>query len=279
MPPFIALLRPHQWLKNFFVLSGLLFAHAWGNTILLQKAIAITIAFCLCASTVYIINDIFDRTHDQLHPHKKHRPLAAATITVSSAWLYALGLGLIGVCSGFLISPLCGLILLTYLSLNLLYSWQLKQWPLFDVLVIACGFLLRVFAGTSGIGIPPSAWILICTLMLTLFLAFCKRRAEHRYQASPHYSEQLLNSAIILTAGGAIVSYVLYVYSQNSTMLHPYPKLIYTIPLVIYGLSRYLYLLRQSQQSHFGLDMARDIFYDYQLITLVMIWLGIILWQ
>jgi 4-hydroxybenzoate polyprenyltransferase len=172
------LMRPHQWLKNGFVFVGLLFGHAWSDPVKLGQALAAFAAFCLLASAVYVMNDLIDREQDRLHPKKKSRPLAAGTVSVASALALAavclLGGGLIA----WAWAGSAPWIFLAYVALNVAYSFGLKHVVILDVFIIASGFMLRLLAGTLGLGIAPSQWLLLCGLMLTLFLGFAKRRAE-----------------------------------------------------------------------------------------------------
>ncbi|MEJ2059889.1 MAG: UbiA prenyltransferase family protein, partial [Gammaproteobacteria bacterium] len=164
------LMRPHQWIKNGFVFTGLLFAHRWNEPDMLWRVVLAAAAFCLVSSVVYVLNDIADRERDRSHPTKCRRPVASGEIPVAMAlgfWIILLagGMGL-GVLAGFDVVP----ILLVYFFLNLAYSLRLKQVVILDVFIIAAGFMLRILAGTLGVGIPPSQWLLLTGLMLTLFL-------------------------------------------------------------------------------------------------------------
>jgi hypothetical protein len=177
MPPLIRLLRPHQWLKNGFVFLGLLFGHAWTDPVKLGQALWAFAAFSLLASAVYVMNDLVDREQDRLHPKKKSGrwpPVRSAGAAKALAALCLLGGGAIAWVPG----RLGALDLLAYVLLNVAYSFGLKHVVILDVFIIASGFMLRILAGTLGLGIAPSQWLLLCGLMLTLFLGFAKRRAE-----------------------------------------------------------------------------------------------------
>ncbi len=269
---FLRLLRPHQWIKNSFVFAGLIFAHAWHNGFLVRQAIVTAIAFSLTASAVYVFNDICDRKLDLTHTKRKTRVLAGGFINTQTALLLAAILATIGLILGFLVAQNVGLILIIYIILNIAYSLLLKRIIIVDVIIIATGFLLRVLAGTIGIGIPPSHWILICTFMLTLFLGFSKRRSELRYigktlvgpvKTLQGYSKNLLDSLLILTAAAAIISYGFYAFHQNK---------LYTVLFVAIGISRYSYLLVMGKNN--GLDIAHDLFYDRILLFTVLFWLA-----
>ena len=178
MTPFLKLLRPHQWVKNAMVLTGLLFSHAWREPAMVRSAALATLAFCLVSSFVYVMNDVADRERDRLHPVKRGRPVASGAIGLSTAWILALLAGALGAMCGYFASPQVLAILCGYVVLNVGYSAGLKNIVLLDVFIIAAGFMLRVFAGTWAIGIPPSQWLILCATMLALFFGFAKRPAE-----------------------------------------------------------------------------------------------------
>lgn len=284
LPPWLRLLRPHQWLKNAFVLVGLLFGHAWNDPQLLLKALAATAAFCLLSSSVYIFNDLMDREQDRLHPQKRHRPLASGTISVPFA------LGLLVACLAFAMDMIFRVVgqahwvFFAYLCVNIAYTLKLKHVVILDVFLISAGFMLRLLAGTLALGIPPSQWLLLCGLMLTLFLGFSKRRAElnamhtdegaraHRRvleQYSPHLLDQLITIAVACT----VLSYSLYTVDEDTVALHG-AQLWLTVPFVLYGMFRYLYLLHRRGG---GGDAAEALLTDPHLIGAVAGWLLITL--
>ncbi|MBK6908228.1 MAG: decaprenyl-phosphate phosphoribosyltransferase [Rhodocyclaceae bacterium] len=279
MNPAIALLRPHQWVKNLFVFAGLLFGHAWMDHAKLSAAIWAFVAFSLLASAVYVLNDLVDREQDRQHPKKKFRPLAAGTITVP----LAIGLGLSCLALGSVVAlTLAGSapwVFFVYLGLNIAYTFWLKHVVILDVFVICAGFMLRLLAGTVGIGIVPSQWLLLCGLLLTLFLGFAKRRSElaagegkkgtHR-RVLAHYSAPLLDQFIAITAAGTIVAYALYTVSAETLSLHGTRSLIYTVPFVLYGMFRYLWRLHAGAG---GGDAAQDLLSDGHLLGACAGWL------
>ncbi|WP_301102287.1 decaprenyl-phosphate phosphoribosyltransferase [Propionivibrio sp.] len=254
LKPYLKLLRPHQWVKSGFVFVGLLFGHAWQQPLLVQKVVLAAAAFALAASAVYVINDLADREGDREHPEKRLRPLASGAVSVTQALLLA------GVCMVWALllataaSTTVLLIVLSYALLNVAYSMGLKHVVLLDVFIISAGFMLRILAGTLGVGIAPSHWLLLCGLLLTLFLGFAKRRAElnallgrggsHR-KVLDDYDPVLLDKLIGICAAGAIVSYSLYTVSAETVAMHGTSNLIYTVPFVIYGIFRYLFLLHR----------------------------------
>ena len=275
----LRLMRPHQWVKNAFVFTGLLFGHAWHDANLVTQVVMAFAAFCLVSSAVYVFNDIVDLEQDRLHPKKCLRPLAAGKVGLSAAVMLALLLGVLGLVLAYSASPKVLLILVGYALMNIAYTLRLKHVVILDVFIIATGFMLRILAGTLGVGIPPSQWLLLCGLMVTLFLGFTKRRAEiialaedkaaHR-KVLEHYSPVLLDKMIGITAAGLIMSYSLYTMNADTIRIHGTANLIYTVPFVMYGVFRYIYLLHHQSR---GGDTARDLVRDPHLFIVVGAWL------
>jgi 4-hydroxybenzoate polyprenyltransferase len=251
---------------------------------LLAAACAAAGAFCLAASAVYIVNDLADRERDRAHPKKRHRPLASGRVTARAALGLAATLAAAALALGLAASPGVAALVGLYAAMNLAYSYALKNVVILDVFVIAAGFILRILAGTLGIGIAPSHWLLVCSLFLTLFLGFTKRRSEllsvgvdfviHR-KALLHYNAQLLDKVIGICAGATLMSYSLYTMSPATTRLHGTEELIYTIPFVAYGMFRYLYLLHAK---HAGTDTSRELARDAHLAATVIGWAATTVW-
>lgn len=283
MPELLRLMRPHQWVKNTFVFIGLLFGHAWQNYGLLSKGLAVFAAFCLTSSAVYIMNDIVDVEQDRQHPKKCRRPLAAGKVSILTAVSLSLLMATIGFGLAYWSSMVVLIILIGYVLMNLAYSFRLKHVVILDVFIIATGFILRILAGTLGLGIPPSQWLLLCGLMVTLFLGFTKRRAEsivlaednyvHR-KVLEHYSPVLLDMMIGITATGLIMSYGNYTMAPDTIRIHGTDKLIYTVPLVIYGVFRYIYTLHHQNG---GGDPSSDLIKDPHLYVVAAAWVGSII--
>lgn len=280
----IRLLRPKQWVKSLFLFVGLLFGHAWGDAGLVWRVIAAAAGFALVSSCIYILNDIADRDADRKHPRKRNRPLAQGTVSLNAAIALALAVGVAGSVLGYYASPLVAAMLGLYGLMNIAYTLGLKRVVILDVFIIAAGFMLRLLAGTSGVGIPPSQWLLLCGLMLTLFLGFAKRRAELGNAAADKmvqrkvlrdYSATLLDQMITVAATGIIMSYSLYTLSAETIAKHGTSLLMLTVPFVIYGVFRYLFLLHQQKQ---GEDPASEALQDPHLLATVLLWLATTLW-
>ena len=282
----IQLMRPHQWIKNGFVLIGLLFGDVGHLPELRGKVLFAAAGFCLLSSCVYILNDIFDRKADQAHPLKRGRPLASGTVRTGEAMVLAVICAAAGLVLGASASPGVAALLIAYLVLNLAYSAGLKHVAILDVFIIAAGFMLRIFAGTWGVGIAPSQWLLLCGLLLTIFLGFAKRRAELMVSDGDglggpslrpvldDYSPALLDTMMAISAAGVIVSYSLYTVSPDTIALHHTDKLIYTVPFVLYGIFRYIFLLHR----HGGEDPARTLLTDAHMALTGAGWLGVTVW-
>jgi 4-hydroxybenzoate polyprenyltransferase len=274
------LLRPHQYIKNGFVFLGVLFGtHETG--FLIQASIAF-LAFCAASSSVYILNDILDVEADRRHPVKRLRPIAAGAVSVSRAWL-ASGLALL---AALLLASTVGwravAFVLAYAVLNVGYSVRWKQIAVLDVFLISIGFMLRILIGTVGIGIVPSSWLLLCGMMITLFLGFAKRGAELRLierrggeqrgatrEVLGQYGPAMVEQFTSISAACVIVSYSLYTVSPETVARHGTDHLIYTVPFVVYGVFRYVYVVHRRDG---GNDAARDIYSDRQLLLTLLGW-------
>lgn len=277
-------MRPGQWIKNALVFTGLLFGHAWSDTDLLIRVIAAAAGFSLVSSSIYVLNDLADRQADRHHPVKRHRPLAAGTVTPSAAMLLAALIVVSGLGLSYFASPMVLFLVLVYAVMNVAYSFSLKHVVLLDVFLISAGFMLRILAGTTGVGIPPSNWLLLCGIMVTLFLGFTKRRAElialaggsgsHR-KVLDHYGPVLLDKLIGITAACSILTYSLYTADERTIRLHGTEHLIYTVPFVMYAIFRYVYLLHHKSR---GGDPSRDLVRDPHILISVLGWLALLVW-
>jgi 4-hydroxybenzoate polyprenyltransferase len=244
-------LRPRQWIKNGFVFMALLFDEKLFNWPLLGKTIVAFILFCMISSTVYIINDLADLEKDKQHPKKRRRALPSGQLKPWFAVLSAVGILVVCLPVSFWLDLYFGLIVLTYFLLNLAYSFALKHVVIVDVMVVATGFVLRVAAGVIVADAERfSPWLYVCTIFLALFLVIGRRRHEltllaegansHR-KILDQYSVQFLDEMSHLVTTGAIISYSLYTFSAEN--LPDNHAMMLTIPFVIYGFFRYLYLI------------------------------------
>jgi 4-hydroxybenzoate polyprenyltransferase len=264
-------LRPRQWTKNFAVFIGLVFSQRLFDIHALERAVLAFVIFCLVASSIYLLNDLLDLKRDRKHPTKRNRPLASGRLSI--AWAsFAIGILLTtcGILMGVLYQiPLQGsdifaylggtnllftIIIIAYLFLMVLYSIRLKHIVLIDVFVIASGFVLRIMAGAVVIPVNISAWLYLVTSFLALFLALGKRRnelillqgeASHHRRILKEYSIPMLDQMITITVAATVISYSLYT-AEGVTGHH---RLIITIPFVLYGMFRYLYLVYMRMEG------------------------------
>lgn len=250
----LKLIRVKQWIKNAFVLAPLLFSLKFTEMgAVVQSALAFA-AFCFIASAVYVMNDILDRKKDALHPKKKNRPIASGKIQpVTGGGIACLLIVAAAVCLFILGSAKTAMTIMIYVMLNILYSYKLKQMVLVDVLVIAVGFILRVYAGAYAIGVPVSSFIFMTTLFLSLFLGFTKRKAELIRSGSEgrevleKYSKEMVNQYIVISVALTIMCYALYTLEPSTIARFSTNRLIYSVILVIYGMFRYIYILDKDE--------------------------------
>jgi 4-hydroxybenzoate polyprenyltransferase len=277
-------LRPHQWTKNLMVfaapaLSKHLFE--WGP---LEKSVLAFVIFCALSGTVYLLNDVADLERDRLHPRKRLRPIASGALSPRAAALLALvlGLGSLG------LSALLGLPFVLcaglYLALNVLYSFRLKEIVILDVLSVSLGFVLRAVAGGVAIGVLVSDWLLVCTLLLAMFLALAKRRHElvslttsatgHR-KILAEYSPYLLDQMISVVTASCLTAYAFYTMAPDTVQKYRTERLAWTIPFVLYGIFRYLYLVHQKEKGGSPTDILVT---DRPLLLNVFLWAMALLW-
>jgi 4-hydroxybenzoate polyprenyltransferase len=280
----VHLLRPHHWVKNGFVLAGLLFGHAWDEPGMLVAALAATAAFCLVSSAVYAFNDALDAERDREHPEKNRRPVARGAISVGTAHAVAALAAAAGLALAAWTSWQVAALAAAYLALNAAYSLGLKHVAVVDVFIIAAGFMLRLLAGTWGIGIQPSRWLLACGFLLTLFLGFAKRRAELERlaeDAGQHravlesYTLAFLDRAIFVCVIGMVVTYALYTVAETTVALHGTEALIWTLPWVLLGSFRYLFRLHYRGG---GGDPTLELLRDPLIAAAALGWVTTVLW-
>jgi 4-hydroxybenzoate polyprenyltransferase len=271
LPALLAALRPRQWAKNALLLIALVFAQRASDPASVRAALLGVLSFCMLASAVYLGNDILDLERDRLHPEKRLRPIASGRLSVGVAAVAAVAL-----CASALLLALflprtflaCAL---GYLALQIAYSTRLKHVVLLDVFAIAAGFVLRIVAGAEAIEVPVSNWLYICTMLLALFLALAKRRAELALlgrEAAQHrailaeYSIQLTDQLLTIAASSALLSYALYTVSAETVAKFGSDRLKLTLPFVLFGLFRYLYLVHRQGE---GGKPERVLFRDFPM--------------
>jgi 4-hydroxybenzoate polyprenyltransferase len=248
-------LRPRQWVKNLFVFGGLVFAQRL-FTSSVWPALAAFAIFCALSGAIYLFNDVADRDKDRLHPRKRERPIAAGLVPVPVALVTAGILILGGLAAAVLLSPRFAAVALAYVALLSLYSAVLKHIVIVDVLTVAIGFVLRAAGGALAIDVSISGWLLICTILIALFLALGKRRHEYltlEGDAARHrpilaeYSAGLLDQMIAVVTASTVTAYALYTMSPETVAKFHTQLLPATLPFVLYGIFRYLYLLYRRQ--------------------------------
>ena len=280
LPAIIRSLRPEQWLKNGFVLAPIVFSGRVDDPEAWVRSLLAVAAFCAAASATYLVNDVIDRAADRAHPVKKDRAIAAGEVTVTQA----LGAAVLLVASAVVVAYLLGgwfpVVLVGYVALVLLYSAVLKKAVFLDVLVVAAGFVLRVVGGAVAIEVPVSRWILLVAYLLALYLALGKRRTElvllgeeagnHRAVLG-HYTLPMVDSAISVVLGATVLAYALYTVAPDTVAKVGSEALLATVPIVLYGLFRYLYLLHQHE---LGGSPTHALLTDRPLLACVVVWLA-----
>lgn len=277
-------LRIQHWVKNVFVFAPLMFSGNFGNILKVEQSIILFVLFCLLSSSVYILNDLLDLKNDRLHPKKKNRPLAKGLITKPAAVIMGLLLAFISLAIALRLNIIVFAVLVVYLLNNILYSTYLKNKVLTDVLSISIGFMLRFIGGSYVIHVEPSRWLLLCGFALSLFLAFGKRRAEIEVLSSnvnrgdiratlDVYDKDKLNTALAVVNSICIISYMLFVTDPETISKHQSDKLIYTVPIVVYGLFRYMYKTQEGK----GTGPVEIILKDKAFIISILIWLLVII--
>lgn len=279
--PFALLLtsmRLEQWTKNLLVFGGLIFGGRLLDASAVWRALAAFAVFCALSSTVYLFNDLADRDADRSHPLKRSRPLASGALAPQTAMLAA-GVLAVGALTGaILLSRPFALVACGYLALLLVYSTSLKHVVIVDVLTIAGGFVLRAIAGAVVVDVPIGHWLLVCTTLLALFLALSKRRHElvllgdgatgHR-RILEEYSPYLLDQMIAVVTASTLIAYTLYATSADTAERFGTDRLGLSVPFVLYGIFRYLYLVHQKRG---GGSPAAMLLADRPLLACVALW-------
>jgi 4-hydroxybenzoate polyprenyltransferase len=251
-------MRPRQWTKNLLLFAALIFSRNLGNLPMLSDTTIAFIIFCLLSGSVYTLNDLLDLKQDRTHPKKSQRPLASGKLQPPIAIVSGVILVVLSLANAFWLNTNFGFIALAYFVLQIAYSTALKHVVILDVLAVSIGFVLRAIAGAEVINVPISSWLLVCTILLALFLSLGKRRheiillednaANHR-KILFEYSPALLDQMISVVTASTVVAYALYTMSAETINKFQTDNLKYTIPFVLYGIFRYLYLIHQKSEG------------------------------
>jgi 4-hydroxybenzoate polyprenyltransferase len=274
------LLRPTQWVKNSVLFAALIFSKhlfVWADT---ARVLAAFVCFCCVASGAYVMNDIRDCERDRQHPLKSRRPLPAGRVPRGTAVVLSLVLMALGLGGAVALGPGFALFTTGYLALQVLYTFSFKDMVILDVMSIATGFVIRAVAGGVVIGVPVSPWLIICTFLLALFLGFAKRRhelvllegrAEDHRAALREYSPYFLDQMISVVTASVVVAYAIYTASPEVQERLGTDKLYLTIPFVLFGIFRYLYLVHQREE---GGNPTQLLLTDQPLLADVVLWIA-----
>jgi 4-hydroxybenzoate polyprenyltransferase len=270
--------RPHQWAKNLFVLAPLLFGMKLGDPRAVTQGLLACAVFCLLSSGLYLFNDLIDVRKDRIHPEKRRRPIASGALPLLTVVTFCAALVLTALALAVWVGPGFLLLASAYLALTAAYCVCLKHTLVLDCMVIAAGFVLRVVAGAVSVDVQPSHWLIICAFLLALYLAFAKRRQEllklttgaaaHR-RVLGQYTVGYLDQVNILLAGSAIICYALYTVAPDTVARFGTEHLIYGTAFVVYGLLRYMALIRDSE---YGGDPSKVLLRDRPLLLATLGW-------
>ncbi|MEK7444621.1 MAG: decaprenyl-phosphate phosphoribosyltransferase [candidate division NC10 bacterium] len=274
----VASLRPKQWVKNLFVFAGVIFSQQL-FTPLFWPALGAFALFCVLSGSMYLLNDVADAEKDRLHPTKRFRPVASGALPRGGALALGIGLLVASLVASFALSWRFGLVAAGYGVLLTAYSVWLKHLVILDVLAVAVGFVLRAVAGAVAIDVEISGWLLICTVLIALFLAVGKRRHEYltlHGNAAAHrpilaeYSEGFLDQMIAVVTASTVTAYALYTMSPETVAKFHTRLLPLTLPFVLYGIFRYLYLLYRRQLGGNPSDLLLN---DRALLLNTVLWM------
>jgi 4-hydroxybenzoate polyprenyltransferase len=271
-------LRPEQWTKNFIVFAALIFARRLLDPAAVALALAAFLTFCGLSGAVYLFNDVSDRESDRRHPLKSRRPIASGVLSAETALGWAAALTGAGLGLAFWLQPGFGWTAFAYVVLQAAYSRWLKHIVILDVMAIAAGFVLRAVGGGLVISVPVSDWLLVCTILLALFLAFSKRRHELTLLAAgatghrrilEEYDPYLLDQMIAVVAASTLVAYIIYCLSSETAERFGTRWLVLTVPFPIYGIFRYLYIVHRKDG---GGNPSAMLLKDRPLLACVALW-------
>ena len=278
MPSLVRTLRPEQWTKNLIVFAALLFGQKLLDPEAVTRTLAAFVVFCVLSGVVYLVNDLFDQDADRRHPTKRFRPIASGELSAGVAVTWAIVLGSAALGAAAWLGLVFALVAAAYLLLFVLYSRWLKHVVIVDVMSIAIGFVLRTVAGALVIGVPVSDWLLVCTVLLALFLGLSKRRHEltlladsaagHR-RILDDYNPYLLDQMISVVTASTLMAYIIYCTSQDTIERFGTRNLVLTVPLPIYGILRYLYLVHRRDG---GGNPSELLITDRPLLICVALW-------
>lgn len=278
MRALVAVLRPRQWTKNLFVFAGLIFGERLLDPAAVASATVAFVVFCLLSGVVYIVNDVSDRAADRLHPVKSRRPIASGDLAPGTALSFGALLAAVSLGVAYGISPAFAGIGLAYLVLLVLYSLWLKHLVILDGLTLAMGFVLRAWGGAVAVTVAMSHWLLLMMLLLALFLALSKRRAElvaladdasHHRPILAEYSPYLLDQMIGVVTASTLVAYALYTIDPDTVQRFGTDRLVWTVPFPLYGIFRYLYLVHKREG---GGNPSETLVTDRPLLICVALW-------
>lgn len=278
----IKLARPGQWIKNVVVILPILFGMRMGDVRAWRDVAAAAVAFCFASAFSYIINDIRDAKADREHPRKKGRPLASGSVGVTAAMFEAVVFLALAAIISYSVSPVVLAIVAVYVVLQISYTMYLKQKVLIDVICIAMGFVIRAVAGAVAVKVAISPWLFICMFTLCLFMGFCKRysevvtigdssAAESHRPTLIYYTPELLTHLITLSAGIAVVSFLLYGLSERTIENFGTNYFVYTLPVLVYGVFRFAMLSMEGAYS----DPTDLILHDRSFQATLVLWIAL----
>jgi len=270
-------LRPNHWIKNVFVFAALVFAQELGDPEAIARSAAAFVVFCLLSSAIYLLNDVLDREADRAHPVKRARPIASGQVAVATAGTLSAALAVAGLGGALLLGSGFATLASAYVLMNIAYSLRLKRIVILDVMLVAAGFLLRAWGGAVVLGVEMSHWLILCTGLIALFLGFVKRRQEIAGNAPAEstrpilreYSLPFLDQMIAIVTSSTLLAYALYVFSPEVADKLGTRYMGLTLPFVLFGIFRYLYLVHQRGKGESPTDVVVR---DLPLVMTFVLW-------